>query len=69
MSSILPFIRSLPQGFETDLGLKGGQVSGGQKQVCDASQWPILQPDDNTSGYVSLEQFSGILGSSYLMVR
>ncbi|WVF68289.1 hypothetical protein IAT40_003054 [Kwoniella sp. CBS 6097] len=29
---ILDFIRSLPQGFETELGLKGGQLSGGQRQ-------------------------------------
>ncbi|WWC59907.1 uncharacterized protein I303_102469 [Kwoniella dejecticola CBS 10117] len=29
---ILDFIRSLPQGFDTELGLKGGQLSGGQRQ-------------------------------------
>ncbi|WVQ95838.1 hypothetical protein IAU59_002937 [Kwoniella sp. CBS 9459] len=29
---ILDFIQSLPQGFETELGLKGGQLSGGQRQ-------------------------------------
>lgn len=29
---ILDFIRSLPDGFETDLGMKGGRLSGGQRQ-------------------------------------
>lgn len=32
MSSILDFIKTLPEGFDTDLGLKGGQLSGGQRQ-------------------------------------
>ncbi|WWD00806.1 hypothetical protein V866_007743 [Kwoniella sp. B9012] len=30
---ILDFIHTLPQGFDTELGLKGGQLSGGQRQV------------------------------------
>ncbi|WWD19426.1 hypothetical protein CI109_103886 [Kwoniella shandongensis] len=29
---ILDFVRSLPQGFDTEVGMKGGQLSGGQKQ-------------------------------------
>jgi len=29
---VLDFIKSLPEGFETDLGMKGGRLSGGQKQ-------------------------------------
>lgn len=29
---ILDFIKGLPDGFETDLGLKGGRLSGGQRQ-------------------------------------
>lgn len=29
---ILDFIQTLPNGFETDIGLKGGQLSGGQRQ-------------------------------------
>lgn len=31
-SSILDFVKSLPEGFDTDLGIKGGQLSGGQRQ-------------------------------------
>lgn len=29
---ILDFVKGLPDGFDTDLGLKGGRLSGGQKQ-------------------------------------
>jgi ATP-binding cassette, subfamily B (MDR/TAP), member 1 len=32
-ASILDFIQSLPQGFDTHVGFKGGQMSGGQRQV------------------------------------
>lgn len=31
-ANILEFVESLPQGFETQIGIKGGQLSGGQKQ-------------------------------------
>jgi ATP-binding cassette subfamily B (MDR/TAP) protein 1 len=31
-ANILTFIKSLPQGFETDCGSRGTQLSGGQKQ-------------------------------------
>lgn len=32
-ASILEFIQSLPQGFDTSVGFKGSQMSGGQRQV------------------------------------
>ncbi|CAE6474640.1 unnamed protein product [Rhizoctonia solani] len=36
-ASILEFIQSLPQGFDTSVGFKGSQMSGGQRQrVCIA---------------------------------
>ncbi len=44
-NSILSFIRSLPHGFDTDLGMKGGQLSGGQRQVSstkDSRREPVL---------------------------
>ena len=31
-SSILPFVKSLPEGMDTDLGMKGRRLSGGQRQ-------------------------------------
>lgn len=36
-ASILEFIQSLPQGFDTNVGFKGSQMSGGQKQVSDST--------------------------------
>ena len=30
---ILEFIRSFPEGFDTYIGIKGAQMSGGQRQV------------------------------------
>lgn len=36
-ASILDFIRGLDDGFETDLGMRGGRLSGGQRQrICIA---------------------------------
>jgi ATP-binding cassette subfamily B (MDR/TAP) protein 1 len=32
-ANILDFIQSLPQGFNTPVGFKGSQMSGGQRQV------------------------------------
>ncbi|XP_029498080.2 ABC-type oligopeptide transporter ABCB9-like [Oncorhynchus nerka] len=48
------FISDLPNGYDTDAGEKGGQVSGGQKQHIAVTRAPIRQPrilvlDDVTS--------------------
>jgi ATP-binding cassette subfamily B (MDR/TAP) protein 1 len=33
-ANILDFITTLPQGFDTEVGGKGSQLSGGQKRKC-----------------------------------
>ncbi|KAF8755197.1 ABC transporter transmembrane region [Rhizoctonia solani] len=35
-ASILEFIQSLPQGFDTSVGFKGSQMSGGRDRICIA---------------------------------
>jgi hypothetical protein len=42
---MMPFIRSLPQGFDTPLGMKGGQLSGGQRQVSNQSLVGLTSSD------------------------
>ena len=39
-ANILEFIRSLPDGFETKVGGKGSQLSGGQKREYFRSKRP-----------------------------
>lgn len=41
---ILDFVRGLPEGFETDVGLKGAQLSGGQKQRLCIARALIRKP-------------------------
>ncbi|PWN46891.1 P-loop containing nucleoside triphosphate hydrolase protein [Violaceomyces palustris] len=41
---ILDFVRSLPKGFETEVGFKGAQLSGGQKQRLCIARALIRRP-------------------------
>ncbi|KAG8737610.1 hypothetical protein FRC10_008038 [Ceratobasidium sp. 414] len=40
-ANILDFIQSLPQGFDTPVGFKGSQMSGGQRQTLTGSTGPV----------------------------
>ncbi len=42
---ILDFIKSLPNGFDTDIGFKGAQLSGGQKQRLCIARALMRKPD------------------------
>ena len=39
---ILDFIRGLKDGFETEIGMKGAALSGGQRQVSTVPTLPML---------------------------
>ena len=41
-ANILDFIRSLPQGFDTEVGGKGSQLSGGQKREQSTAPFFLL---------------------------
>jgi ATP-binding cassette, subfamily B (MDR/TAP), member 1 len=63
---ILDFIKGLPDGFDTSVGYKGSQMSGGQRQVgllvCLVTKHI---PEANDRESVLLELFSGTLKSSW----
>jgi hypothetical protein len=42
INSILDFILTLDNGFDTDLGIKGSGMSGGQRQVSDLGSENIV---------------------------
>ncbi|KAG8739820.1 hypothetical protein FRC10_005081 [Ceratobasidium sp. 414] len=55
-ASILDFIQSLPQEFDTPVGFKGSQMSGGQRQLDEATS--ALDAESERSVQQALEQAS-----------
>lgn len=67
-ANIYDFITSLPQGFDTQVGGKGSQLSGGQKREPRInSVWNPRCSLHGQSALPSLERFSGILKCYFWM--
>ena len=62
------FIVNFPGGYDTNVGDRGGQVSGGQKQRLSVARAILMQPRTNLLGDVSGDMQPESIYTWYIMV-